>query len=138
MNRKDITGKVERSPLPIELYHTVPGVRDALAVRMNSSFKTRPNTYSLGLAPSSRAKCRACKKVVEKGEARIVTHAFVRPGRGTYFVRHARCLTARFVASILSVHGSIERVPVDASMDAETATATRALLEQLLTNPKCF
>ena len=76
--------------------------------------------------------------MVKKGEARIVTHAFVRPGRGTYFVRHARCLTARFVASILSVHGSVERVPVDESIDVETATATRALLKKLLAHPTCL
>lgn len=115
----------------IKLYHAVPGVRDALAVRMDSSFKTRPNTYSLGLAPSSRAKCRACKRAVGKGEVRVVTHAFIRPGRCTYFVRHASCATVAFVASMLRSHSSIERVPVDSSMDAETATAARALLGEL-------
>eukprot|EP00966_Prymnesium_polylepis_P244244 5648468-Prymnesium_polylepis.1 len=60
---------------------------------MKSSFKTRPNTYSLGLAPTSRAKCRACKRVIGKGEARVVTHAPVCPGRGTCFVRHLDCAT---------------------------------------------
>lgn len=115
----------------MKLYHAVPGVRDALAARMNSSFKTRPNTYSLGLAPSSRAKCRACKRALGRGEVRVVTHAFIRPGRGTYFVRHVKCATSAFVASMLRSHGSIESVPVDSSMDAETATAARAMLERL-------
>eukprot|EP00966_Prymnesium_polylepis_P040821 947194-Prymnesium_polylepis.1 len=97
--------------------HSVRGERDAL-VRMNSSFKTRPNTYSIGVAPSSRARCRACKRVVEKGETRIVTHAFVRPGRSTYFVRHAKCATSAFVMSMLTAHGSIQRVPVDSGIDS--------------------
>ena len=92
------------------------------------TFKTKPNTYSLGLAPSSRAKCRGCKGVVAKGEVRVVTHAFVRPNRATYFVRHVRCVTAACVASMLKAHGSLERVPVDTNMDSEAAAATRAQL----------
>jgi hypothetical protein len=92
------------------------------------TFKTKPNTYSLGLAPSSRAKCRGCKGVVAKGEVRVVTHAFVRPNRATYFVRHVRCVTAACVTSMLSAHGSMDRVPVDSSMDAETLASIRAQL----------
>eukprot|EP00966_Prymnesium_polylepis_P164295 3798495-Prymnesium_polylepis.1 len=92
------------------------------------TFKTKPNTYSLGLAPSSRAKCRACKGLVAKGEARVVTHAFVRPNRGTFFVRHVRCVSAAFVASMLKAHGSVDRVPTDSSMDAEALASIRAQL----------
>ena len=92
------------------------------------TFKTKPNTYSLGLAPSSRAKCRGCKGVVVKGEVRVVTHAFVRPNRATYFVRHVRCTTAACVASMIKAHGSIDRVPVGSSIDAETLASIRAQL----------
>ena len=93
------------------------------------TFKTKPNTYSLGVAPSSRAKCRGCKGVVSKGEVRVVTHAFVRPNHATYFVRHVRCTTAVCVASImLKAHGSIDRVPTDSSMDPETVASARAKL----------
>jgi hypothetical protein len=92
------------------------------------TFKTKPNTYSLGLAPSSRAKCRGCKGVVAKGEVRVVTHAFVRPNRATYFVRHVRCTTAACVASMIKAHGSIDRVPTDSSMDPETVASARAKL----------
>ena len=53
---------------------------------------------------------------------RIVTHAFVRPGRSTYFVRHVGCATSAFVTSMLSAHGSVERVPVDSGMDTETVS----------------
>eukprot|EP00966_Prymnesium_polylepis_P200538 4646580-Prymnesium_polylepis.1 len=68
------------------------------------TFKTKASTYSIGIAPNSRARCRGCKGTVAKGEVRVVTHAFVRPNRCTYFVRHARCVTAAFVASMLSAH----------------------------------
>jgi hypothetical protein len=57
-----------------------------------------------------------------------VTHAFVRPNRATYFVRHVRCVTAACVVSMLSAHGSVDRVPVDSSMDAETLASIRAQL----------
>ena len=63
-----------------------------------------------------------------KGEVRVVTHAFVRPNRATYFVRHVRCATAACVANMLKAHGSLERVPVDTNMDSEAAAATRAQL----------
>ena len=66
--------------------------------------------------------------MVQKGEVRVVTHAFVRPNRGTYFVRHVRCVTAACVASMLKAHGSIDNVPVGSSMDAEILASIRAQL----------
>jgi hypothetical protein len=45
-----------------------------------------------------------------------------------YFVRHVRCATAACVAGMLSAHGSIDHVPVDSSMDAETPTVAKAQL----------
>jgi hypothetical protein len=65
---------------------------------------------------------------VAKGEVRVVTHAFVRPNRATYFVRHVRCVTAACVAGMLKAHGSMDRVPVDTNMDSEAAAVTRAQL----------
>ena len=96
--------------------HRVPRIPEERQTRLHAwllPFKAKPNTYSLGLAPTSRATCRACKRVVGKGEARVVMHAFIRPGRGTYFVRHVCCATASFVSSMLEAHGSVERVPTD-------------------------
>ena len=95
------------------------------------TFKTKPNTYSLGLAPSSRAKCRGCKGMVQKGDVRVVTHAFVRPNRATYFVRHVRCATAACVAGMLKAHGSIDRVPVRLAV----VCAARRTLSTLTTAP---
>jgi hypothetical protein len=66
--------------------------------------------------------------MVQKGEVRVVTHAFVRLNRATYFVRHVRCVTAACVASMLKAHGSVDSVSVDSSMDAETLASIRAQL----------
>ena len=91
-------------------------------------FKTKPHTFSIGLAPTSRARCRGCKCVVGKGEARLVIHAFVRPGRTRDFVRHVRCMSFELLRAVTAAHGSVERVPVDASMDSDAASAARAQL----------
>lgn len=66
--------------------------------------------------------------MVGKGEARLVTHAFVRPGRTRDFVRHVKCVSAELLKAIIATHGSVERVPVEASMDADALSATRAQL----------
>jgi hypothetical protein len=92
------------------------------------TFKARPSRFELGVAPTSRARCRGCKRAVEKGETRLVTHAFVRPGRGTCFVRHVGCVTATLLREVLAVHGSVERVPVGAGMDAARVDEAREAL----------
>ena len=52
------------------------------------TFKTQPHRYTIGLAPTSRARCRGCRRGIDKGALRLVIHAFVRPNRGTVFMRH--------------------------------------------------
>ena len=99
-------------------------------MRRTPGFKTRPSTYSIGLAPTSRATCRVCKQGVGKGEVRVVTHAFVRPGRAHDFVCHARCATPAVVKSMVGVYGSVERVPMAEGMNAETREGVCALLER--------
>jgi hypothetical protein len=93
-----------------------------------AGFKTRPSTYTIGLAPTSRATCRACKRGVWKGEMRIVTHAFVRPGRSHDFVCHLKCATSALVKVMVRVDGSIERVPTAKGIDGEE---WRVVCEQL-------
>ena len=39
--------------------------------------KARESKFSISRAPSSRARCRACKGVIEKGDVRIMTLAAV-------------------------------------------------------------
>ena len=94
----------------------------------SSSFKTRPPTFSIGLAPTGRARCRGCKGVVEKGEARLVTHAFVRPGRSRDFMRHVGCVSPELMRAVIAAHGSVERVPVEKGMDGDALSATCAQL----------
>ena len=52
------------------------------------TFKTQPHRYSIDLAPTSRARCRGCRQLIEKGSLRLAVHAFVRPNRATVFARH--------------------------------------------------
>ena len=93
-----------------------------------TSFKTRPPTFSIGLAPTNRARCRGCKKGIDKGETRLVTHAFVRPGRSRDFVRHVGCVGAELARAVVAAHGTVERVPIDSSMNADAAFEARAAL----------
>lgn len=49
--------------------------------------------------------------MVQRGEVRVVTHATIRPGRGTCFVRHAACVSAAFAKAVmLACAGDVERV----------------------------
>ena len=98
------------------------------AMKRTPGFKTRPNTYSIGISPTNRATCRACKEGVGKGEVRVVVHAFVRPGRSHDFVYHVDCATPALVKSMLGVYGSVKRVPVVRDMDLERCDEVRAKL----------
>ena len=100
-------------------------------MRRTAGFKTRPSTYSIGHAPTSRATCRACKRGVGKGELRIVTHAFVRPGRSHDFVCHLKCATSALVKAMVGVHGSVKRVPTAKGMGAEECGDACSQLERI-------
>ena len=60
--------------------------------------------------------------MVAKGDLRMVVHAFIRPGRGTQFVRHLSCVTPELLDSCVSVYGSVSRVPVDVGKRAGSDT----------------
>ena len=92
-------------------------------------FQQRPSTYKISAAPTGRARCRRCRRRIEKGDARIVINAFVRPGRRTLLIRCADCIDARFAAAVLAAHGSAERVPVAAALvgSAEVRRVQRAI-----------
>ena len=59
-------------------------------------FKTKPNRYVIDIAPTGRAKCRTCDRLVPKGVVRVVTIGFVMPGRVT---RRVRCYACGFADS---------------------------------------
>ena len=104
----------------------------AMRMKKTPGFKTRASTYSIGLAPTSRATCRVCKKAVGKGEVRIVAHAFVRPGRSRDFVYHAGCATPKLVQAMVSVYGAVQCVPVAQSIDSEVCEGVRVALNRVL------
>ena len=92
------------------------------------SFKTRPSTNQVDLAPTGRAHCRKCKRRVEKGEVRIVVRAFVRPSRATSLVRCSHCIDSSLARVILRVYGQTDRVPMDFRVSMEDAVRIRARL----------
>ena len=97
-------------------------------------FRTRPNSYAVGKAPTGRARCRACHQLVGRGELRFVTRAFVRPGRATTFVRHVSCMTPTFAAAVLAVHA--QGVPIDGEdLDAETIVRVHSELSRIAVAP---
>jgi hypothetical protein len=96
------------------------------------TFKTRPNSYSIGLAPTSAARCRRCHAIIQKGTVRIATHAFVRPQRSTTFFRCApACVDQPFAAAILRRHKSAQRVPASADVPCDELRRIRRKLKEL-------
>ena len=95
--------------------------------------KAQPNRYSISVAPTGRARCRACKGIVARGGLRIVTLAVVceRPRRVTKFVRHAECADAAFARVVLRAHGKVENVPAVGAIDIETVGGVREQLQAL-------
>ena len=83
------------------------------------TFKTRLHTYSFGLAPTGRARCRGCRRLIERGALRLVIHAFVRPNRGTRFMRHLGCVGSALQADIARAHGDVTCVPREGALTAE-------------------
>lgn len=63
-------------------------------------FRQQPSTYKISAAPTGRARCRRCRRRIEKGAARVEICAFVRPGRRTLLLRCADCVDARFAAAV--------------------------------------
>ena len=66
-----------------------------------------------------------------KGELRIVTRAFVRPGRARDLVRHTACVTAVLAEAMLAAHGSMERVPLVGDVDTEALGELHSRLSEL-------
>ena len=61
---------------------------------------------------------------------RIVTHAFVRPGRTHDFVCHLKCATSALVKAMVGVYGSVKRVPTAKGIDGEEVRVDCEELEQ--------
>ena len=100
-------------------------------MRRTAGFKTRPSTYSIGLAPTSRARCRACKRAVDKGDIRVVTCVFVRPGRRCDLVCHAACVNVEMVKAMLTVYKSVDNVPIADGVSTEACRIVRKRIARI-------
>lgn len=74
------------------------------------TFKTRPHAYTFDRAPTGRARCRKCRRLIAFGAERVVIHAFVRPNRATRRMMHAACAVAVLGAVGVEVHESMGSV----------------------------
>ena len=103
-----------------------------MKAKPTKGFKAQKSTFRLSVAPTGRARCRVCKGLVDKGELRLETCAFVMPGRRTVFVTHATCVTPAQVQEVLSVYRSVERVPAEAGVDTERVDEARSRMSGLV------
>ena len=96
--------------------------------------RAQANRYSISLAPTGRARCRACKGLVARGAVRLVTLAVVseRPRRVTTVVRRGTCMNAAFAPHVLikgaNDDGDAEKVPVVGPVSADAVESVRAAL----------
>lgn len=91
-------------------------------------FKARKSTYRIGIAPTGRARCRGCKKLIGKGATRLLITAFVLPGRATVLSRCGRCIDTRLADAVLDVYGTADRVPVEPGVADNELARVRARL----------
>lgn len=66
---------------------------------------------------------------MQKGEVRLETRAFVRPGRFTTFVRHVACVNDALARLVVTTHGGIECVPVGSGMVCDERLLDEARVE---------
>ena len=95
-------------------------------------FRTRGSKFWVGTAPTGRAKCRSCKKSIEKGGVRLVALAFVCPGRSCKLVHHACCVTPKLAKAVLEVCGDVSRVPMSEDVTEQEQRAMRVRLLNLI------
>ena len=100
------------------------------------TFKTRPHRYSIGPAPTNRARCRGCRQTICRGSLRVVIRVFVRPGRGTTFVRHASaaCIDASLAKNVLSARAKGE-VNVGVGVGVDAVAAAWEVMERACETP---
>ena len=95
-------------------------------------FRTQATKYWVGTAPTSRAKCRTCKKSIEKGGVRLIALAFVCPGRSCKLAHHACCVTPKMAKAVLDVCGDVSRVPMSGDVTEQDQSAMRVRLLNLI------
>ena len=89
--------------------------------------KSKPSQYHLGVAPTSRAKCKRCRSALVKGAARLVVTAFVARGQTARFSRCLACLDAPLAAAVSTACGGTERLVAAPDVDPAVAEGVRPL-----------
>jgi hypothetical protein len=93
--------------------------------------KSQPNEYHISLAPTSRARCRRCKKPVQKGAVRIVVTAFVKRNFTTRFTRCASCVDASLATAVSTRYGNVARLRATPEVEPAAAEKIRATIARL-------
>lgn len=101
-------------------------------MKRKGGLRPEPTTYRLSLAPTGRARCRACKRTVDVRSLRVEACVFVMPGRRTTFVAHTQCVPVGWVREIVRVYGSADRLPVQDGVDAALAAEARQRIAGLV------
>ena len=98
---------------------------------LTMTFKTQPHRYTIDLAPNSRARCRGCRRSIEKGALRLAIHAFVRPNRETTFTRHlsTECVGTAMAADVVGACSMPNGVRVDSGLEQGTVACAWEVLE---------
>ena len=90
--------------------------------------KAKQSYYHIGTAPTARARCRKCKRQVQKGSTRIVTTAFVKHNHTVRFTRCVLCIDAKLAAAIVNVYGSATRIQSTPDVTPDKAEEIRATI----------
>ena len=93
--------------------------------------KGKPSQYHLGVAPTSRAKCKRCRSVVSKGAVRLVVTAFVTRSATARFSRCLACLDAPLAAAVKAACGGTDRLLAAPEVEPTAAEAVRTELARL-------
>ena len=95
--------------------------------------KTKMSLYHLGIAPTSRGKCKRCRSVVPKGAVRLVVTAFVTRSATARFSRCLACLDAPLAAAVSTACGGTERLIATPAVDPSVVERVRRELARLAT-----
>ena len=93
--------------------------------------KTKGSLYHLGIAPTSRAKCKRCRSALVKGSVRMVATVFVARGHTARFSRCLACLDAPLAAAVKAACGGTDRLMAAPEVDPAVVEGVRAQLARL-------
>ena len=68
---------------------------------------------------------------MDKGDIRVATCVFVRPGRRCDLVCHAACMHVEMVKAMLKVYKSADNVPIAHGLSAEACSIVRKRIARI-------